>query len=217
MGFSEQRARMVKNLIERGAISSPRVSLAMETVQRHLFVPRELQESAYNDTPLYIGEGQTISAPHMVGMMVEALELKKGHKVLEVGGGSGYHAAVMAEMVRPEGHVYSVERIEVLAARARKNLENAGYADDVTTIVADGSKGLPQFSPFDRICVAAAAPSVPEPLKQQMAEGGRLLVPVGGKWYQDLILVTREENVFSQENLGGCVFVPLVGEYGFSD
>jgi len=217
MSFDEQRSRMVKRLLEHGYISSPEVSLAMESVPRHLFVPQELQVSSYQDSPLYIGEGQTISAPHMVGMMVENLDLKRGHKVLEIGGGSGYHAAVMAEMVRPDGHIYAVERIEALAGRARRNLQNAGYSDLVTLIVADGSKGLPDFAPYDRISVAAAAPSVPEPLKQQLADGGKLLVPVGGRWYQDLILVVRKGDEFMQENLGGCVFVPLVGEYGYRE
>jgi len=217
MSFDEQRSRMVKRLLEHGYVSTPEVSLAMERVPRHLFVPQELQSSSYQDSPLYIGEGQTISAPHMVGMMVENLDLKKGHKVLEIGGGSGYHAAVMAEMIRPAGHVYTVERIEALAARARRNLQDAGYSDIVTVIVADGSKGLPEFAPYDRISVAAAAPSVPEPLKQQLSDGGKLLAPVGGRWYQDLILVVRKGDKFTQENLGGCVFVPLVGEYGYSE
>jgi protein-L-isoaspartate(D-aspartate) O-methyltransferase len=217
MSFEEQRSRLVKRLLEHGYISSPEVSLAMEKVPRHLFVPQELQSSSYQDVPLYIGEGQTISAPHMVGMMVENFDLKKGHKVLEIGGGSGYHAAVMAEMIRPNGHVYTVERIETLAAKARRNLQDAGYSDLVTVIVADGSKGLPDYAPYDRISVAAAAPSVPEPLKRQLADGGKLLVPVGGRWYQDLVFVVRKGNEFTQENLGGCVFVPLVGEYGYKE
>ncbi|MDD1768281.1 MAG: protein-L-isoaspartate(D-aspartate) O-methyltransferase [Methanomassiliicoccales archaeon] len=217
MSFDEQRSRMVKRLLEHGYVSRPEVSLAMETVPRHLFVPQELQANSYQDSPLYIGEGQTISAPHMVGMMVENLDLRRGLKVLEIGGGSGYHAAVMAEMIRPDGHIYSVERIETLAAKARRNLQDAGYSELVTVIIADGSKGLPEFAPYDRISVAAAAPSVPEPLKEQLAEGGKLLVPVGGRWYQDLILVVRKGNEFIQENLGGCVFVPLVGEYGYRE
>jgi protein-L-isoaspartate(D-aspartate) O-methyltransferase len=217
MGFSEQRSRMIKRLLEQGYISTPETSLAMEKVPRHLFVPQELQDSSYQDTPLYIGEGQTISAPHMVGIMIENLDLHKGNKVLEIGSGSGYHAAVMAEMVRPTGHIFSVERIETLAMRARANLENAGYSELVTVIIEDGSNGLPEHSPYDRISVAAAAPSIPEPLKLQLAEGGKLLVPVGGRLYQELMLVVRRDNQFTQENLGGCVFVPLVGDHGYTE
>jgi protein-L-isoaspartate(D-aspartate) O-methyltransferase len=217
MRFNEQRSRMVKRLLEQGYISTPEVSLAMERVPRHLFVPQELQDSSYQDTPLYIGEGQTISAPHMVGIMVENLDLHKGNKVLEIGSGSGYHAAVMAEMVRPTGHIFSVERIETLAMSARANLDNAGYSELVTVIIEDGSNGLPEHSPYDRISVAAAAPSIPEPLKLQLAEGGKLLVPVGGRLYQELMLVVRRGHQFTQENLGGCVFVPLVGEHGYNE
>jgi len=120
-------------------------------------------------------------------------------------------------MVRPTGHIFSVERIETLAMRARANLENAGYSELVTVIIEDGSNGLPEHSPYDRISVAAAAPSIPEPLKLQLAEGGKLLVPVGGRLYQELMLVVRRDNQFTQENLGGCVFVPLVGDHGYTE
>ncbi|MCQ5374987.1 MAG: protein-L-isoaspartate O-methyltransferase [Methanomassiliicoccales archaeon] len=217
MDFDIERKRMIRSLVEKGYLTKPDVIKAMEKVPRHLFVPEGIRRSAYIDTPLSIGEGQTISAPHMVAIMVEALDLRPGMKVLEVGGGSGYHAAVMGEIVRPDGHVYSVERIESLAERAKKNLKEAGYDDIVTIVVGDGSKGLGEFAPFDRICVAAAAPGVPEPLKQQLADDGKLLIPVGGRWYQDLILVERKQNKFLQTNLGGCVFVPLIGEYGYGN
>ncbi|MBC7108258.1 MAG: protein-L-isoaspartate O-methyltransferase [Methanomassiliicoccales archaeon] len=217
MDFDVERKRMIRSLIEKGYLTKPDVIKAMEKVPRHLFVPEGIRRSAYIDTPLSIGEGQTISAPHMVALMVETLDLHPGMKVLEVGGGSGYHAAVMGELVRPDGHVYSVERIESLAERAKRNLKEAGYDDIVTIVVGDGSKGLKEYAPFDRICVAAAAPGVPEPLKQQLADDGKLLVPVGGRWYQDLILVERKQNKYLQMNLGGCVFVPLIGEYGYGD
>jgi protein-L-isoaspartate(D-aspartate) O-methyltransferase len=169
-------------------------------VPRHLFLPPEMCEQAYVDTPLQIGEGQTISAPHMVAIMAEALDLHPGLKVLEVGGGSGYHAAVMAELVRPGGKVFTIERIPLLVEMARKNLEAAGYSEVVEVIEGDGTRGLPEHAPYDRISVAAAAPHVPEPLKDQLSDGGKMLVPVGGSWYP--------------ENLGGCVFVPLIGEHG---
>lgn len=205
---------MVARLRASGYIRTDRVAQAMLTVPRERFLPADLQGQAYTDTPLHIGEGQTISAPHMVAIMAEALDLRPGHRVLEVGGGSGYHAAVMAELVRPGGRVYSVERLPNLAATARSNLEAAGYADQVEMVVADGTLGLPEHAPYDRISVAAASPRVPEPLKEQLAEEGMMLVPVGGLFYQELVLVTRHRGRFSTRNLGGCAFVPLIGEHG---
>ncbi|MCX6652084.1 MAG: protein-L-isoaspartate(D-aspartate) O-methyltransferase [Methanomassiliicoccales archaeon] len=217
MDLREARKRMVRRLLDSGYISGPAVSKAMEAVERHLFLPGELVEQAYLDTPLHIGEGQTISAPHMVGIMVEALDLRAGQRVLEVGGGSGYHAAVMAELIRPGGRVYSMERIESLASSAKKNLQAAGYADVVETVVGDGTKGLPEHAPYDRISIAAASPGIPQPLKEQLVEGGKLLIPVGGRFYQELMLVIRKGSDYQQRNLGGCVFVPLIGEHGFKD
>jgi protein-L-isoaspartate(D-aspartate) O-methyltransferase len=217
MDLREARKRMVRRLLDNGYISGPAVSKAMEAVERHIFLPDELVEQAYLDTPLHIGQGQTISAPHMVGMMVEALDLRPGQRVLEVGGGSGYHAAVMAELIRPGGRVYSMERIESLASSAKKNLQAAGYADVVETVVGDGTRGLPEHAPYDRISIAAASPGIPQPLKEQMEEGGKLLIPVGGRFYQELILVIRKGSDYQQRDLGGCVFVPLIGEHGFKD
>lgn len=187
----------------------------MAKVPREEFVPRGLRDEAYIDTPLPIGSGQTISAPHMVAMMAEALDLRPGQKVLEVGCGSGYHAAVVAELVSPGGHVFSVERLKELADFARDNLERTGYSDRVTVVLSDGSAGLPDEAPFDRIFVACGAPSLPEPLKSQMKDGGLMLVPVGGRMYQDLVKVERRGKSYSTINLGGCVFVPLIGEHGY--
>ncbi|MDD1743312.1 MAG: protein-L-isoaspartate(D-aspartate) O-methyltransferase [Methanomassiliicoccales archaeon] len=217
MSPKDARKLMVRRLMDEGVISSDRVARAMEAVERHLFLPAKLVDEAYIDTPLQIGEGQTISAPHMVAMMAEGLDLKPGLKVLEVGGGSGYHAAVMAELVKPDGRVYSMERIPSLAEGARRNLKAAGYDSMVEVIVGDGTKGLPEHAPFDRISIAAAAPYVPEPLKQQLADEGMMLIPVGGRWYQELTLVVRKGEKFIEKKLGGCVFVPLIGEYGFKD
>ncbi len=217
MSPKEARKLMVRRLIESGYLSSAPVIRAMELVERHLFLPPDMVDQAYLDTPLQIGEGQTISAPHMVAMMAEALDLRSGLKVLEVGGGSGYHAAVMAELVKPDGKVYSMERIPPLAESARRNLKAAGYEKSVEVIVGDGTKGLQERSPFDRISIAAAAPYVPEPLKQQLSENGKMLIPVGGRWYQELMLVLRDGEHFVEKNLGGCVFVPLIGEFGFKD
>ena len=187
---------------------------AMSRVPRELFLPEALQSRAYDDTPLSIGYGQTISAPHMVAIMCDLLDLQPGMTVLEVGGGSGYHAAVMAEMVAPNGWIYSVERKQELVAAAKRNLESAGIKN-VTIIEADGSLGLPEHAPYDRISVAATAPKVPEPLKQQLKVGGKMVLPVG-RDYQELYLVTRK-NGFSIEEKMGVIFVPLIGKEGFKE
>ena len=213
--FEEERNRLVDSLMRRGYITSPRVAEAMRRVPREDFLPDDIRDEAYVDTPLPIGEGQTISAPHMVAIMAEQLDLKPGQKVLEIGAGSGYHAAVCAEIVGREGHVYTIERIDSLARTAESNLKRAGYADIVTVLFADGTKGLPEKSPFDRIFVAAGAPDIPAPLTDQLADGGKLLVPVGGRFYQDLIRVERKGKKLEKESLGGCIFVPLIGEYGY--
>jgi protein-L-isoaspartate(D-aspartate) O-methyltransferase len=191
---------------------SDRVLAAISQVKRELFVPENLLRMAYEDMPLPIGHNQTISAPHMVAIMCELLDIREGMKVLEIGGGCGYHAAVMAVLAGPSGHVYTVERIPELAAQARKNLEASGIKN-VTVIEGDGSAGLPEHAPFDRISVAATAPEVPAPLKEQLKKGGRLAIPVGTT-YQELILVTRD-NGFTTQRQMGVAFVPLIGKYGF--
>ncbi len=187
---------------------------AMARVPRELFLPEALRSRAYDDTPLPIGQNQTISAPHMVAIMCDLLDLQPGLTVLEIGGGSGYHAAVMAAMIGPNGRVYSVERRPELVAMAKRNLEKAGIPN-VTMIEADGSIGLAEHAPYDRISVAATAPKIPEPLKQQLRVGGKMVIPVG-RDYQDLYLVTRK-NGFSVEERMGVIFVPLIGEEGFKE
>jgi len=213
--FSEQRANLVDSLIRKGYVKSAEVADAMQKVPREEFVPDSIRDDAYIDSPMPIGSGQTISAPHMVAIMVEASDLHPGHKVLEVGAGSGYHAAVVAELVAPGGHVFTVERHQDLADFARANLERTGYSQSVTVICGDGSRGLPEHAPYDRIFVACGAPSVPKPLMDQVSDGGSLLVPVGGRFYQDLVRMERNGDEFIRISLGGCVFVPLVGEYGY--
>lgn len=193
---------------------SDRVVEAMSRVPRELFVPEELRPMAYEDRPLPIGHGQTISAPHMVAIMCDLLDLQEGMKVLEVGGGCGYHAAVMAELVGPSGHVYSVERIPELVEVARRNLEKAGYRN-VSMILGDGTLGYGEQAPYDRISVAASAPDIPEPLKEQLRPGGRMVIPVGS-YSQDLLVVTKNHEI-RVERAMGVVFVPLIGEYGFKD
>lgn len=206
---------MVESLKRRGYISTAGVEAAMRRVSREEFLPESLRDDAYVDTPLPIGEGQTISAPHMVAIMAEQLDLGPGMKVLEIGAGSGYHAAVCAEIVGQEGHIYTVERISSLASFAEANLRKTGYAPIVTVIFGDGTRGLPEHAPYDRIFVAAGAPDIPSPLIGQLAEGGKLLVPVGGRFYQDLIRIEKRGAKLKKENLGGCVFVPLIGEHGY--
>jgi len=214
--FTAQRLRLVEGLAARGYITKPEVVEAMKAVRRHLFVPEDRRSYSYADHPLDIGEGQTISAPHMVGIMIEQLDLRVGHRVREVGGGSGYHAAVTAEVVGPKGHVYTVERIASLAERARQNLDRAGYAGCVTVVVGDGSMGLPEHAPYDRIFVACASPGIPPPLFEQLRERGKMLVPVGSGFLgQDLILVEKKDGKMVKKDLGGCVFVPLIGEHGY--
>ncbi len=212
--LEEERNRLVDSLVSRGYVTSKAVEKAMRRVPREEFLPRDMKDEAYVDSPLPIGEGQTISAPHMVAIMAEQLDLSPGLKVLEIGAGSGYHAAVCAEVVAPDGHIYTIERISSLATFAEDNLKRTGYGDLVTVIFGDGTKGLPDKAPFDRIFVAAGAPDVPAPLTDQLADGGKMLVPVGGRYYQDLIKVERKGKKLTKENMGGCVFVPLIGEYG---
>jgi protein-L-isoaspartate(D-aspartate) O-methyltransferase len=212
--FEEERIRLVEGLRRRGYITSDEVEAAMKRVPRENFVPPNLVDEAYIDTPLPIGEGQTISAPHMVAIMIQRLDLAPGMKVLEIGAGSGYHAAVCAEMVAPDGHVFTVERILTLVKFAEDNLKKSGYSNLVTVVYADGTKGLPEHAPYDRVFVAAGAPDIPQPLVDQLADGGKMLVPVGGRFYQDLMKVERKGKRILKENLGGCVFVPLIGEHG---
>lgn len=191
-----------------------RVINAMAKVPRERFVPPPLRSNAYEDIPLPIGYGQTISAPHMVAIMCELLDLKEGLKVLDIGSGSGYHAAVMAELVGPQGHVYSVERLTELADQAKKNLKEAGISN-VTVVVGDGSQGLAEYAPYDRINVAATAPKVPELLIKQLKPEGKMAIPVGSG-FQNLLLVTRKNGYVIEEKLP-VAFVPLIGKDGFKE
>lgn len=218
MGLEEERKKLVDKLVREGILKSEAVIEAFLKVPREEFVPRHLRRLAYADTPLPIGYGQTISAPHMVAIMTEALAPRRGHKVLEVGTGSGYQAAILAEIVGDEGHVWTIERIPALAKFARENLRRASYAKRVTVIIGDGSKGYPGAMPYDRIIVTAAAPDVPEPLIEQLAPGGRLVIPVGDSFVQRLLVVEKHPDGSVEKRWGTyCVFVPLIGEYGFKE
>jgi protein-L-isoaspartate(D-aspartate) O-methyltransferase len=216
MDAAARRREMVRTLVETGTVRDPRLAAALDAVPRHLFVPPEQQDDAYLDAPLAIGAGQTISAPHMVAIMAEALNVQPGHRVLEVGAGSGYHAAVLAKLASPGGWVLSTERIEALAQAARANIARLEESLPVDVRVADGSAGFLDLAPYDRISVAAAAPLVPPPLVEQLAPGGWLVVPVGQPDSQFLLRLRKDAaGSVTTENLGGCRFVPLVGAYGW--
>ena len=221
--MSQQWKDLIRKLIRNGVLCSPNVIEALQRVPREPFLPENVKASAASDCPLPIGSGQTASAPHMVSIMDEALELEVGHKVLEVGGGSGWHASTIAEIVASSdapkerwGHVYTIERIAELAAFANQNIIKTGYGDRVTVIHQDGTVGYPEESPYDRILVAAAGPTVPKPLINQLKDGGVLLVPVGGaQYYQTLVRIRKKDGKIVEENLGGVAFVPLIGKHGF--
>lgn len=209
-GFARQRERMVIETIERRGVSGEDVLNAMRAVPRHLFVPEAEQTRAYGDYPLPIGYGQTISQPYIVALMTELLELEEGSKVLEIGTGSGYQAAVLAHI--PSIEVYTIEIIPELAESAHERLENLGYAH-VHCKQADGYFGWPEHAPFDAIIVTAAPDHVPQPLADQLAEGGRMVIPVGPPGgYQTLWkFVKQPDGELQAFNMGGVAFVPFTG------
>ena len=211
MNYSEERNAMVEYQLKKRGIKDPMILQAMRTVPRHHFVPYRETGRAYIDGPLSIGSGQTISQPYMVAVMAEALKLGGGEKVLEVGTGSGYQAAVLSGIA---GEVYTIERHAQLADSAKELLQNLGY-ENIRVSTGDGTLGLPDMAPFDAIIVTAGAPRVPESLKAQLKPGGRLVIPVGERWMQSLLRITREREGYREENLLGCVFVPLIGEEGW--
>lgn len=211
MNFARARARMVESqLVERG-ISDLRVLAAMSKVERHRFVAEALQERAYDDKALPIGERQTISQPYMVGLMTQILELRGGERVLEIGTGCGYQTAVLAELVAT---VYTIERIAPLAAAARATLEACGYAN-VVSRVGDGTLGWSEEGPFDAILITAGTPQVPRPLVTQLCEGGSLVFPIGEEELQTLVRIRKQAEGLHEEYFGDCRFVKLVGRYGW--
>ncbi len=210
--FTKERERMVEFQIRTRGIRDERVLAAMRKVPRHLFVPEGLEQSSYEDRPLPIGEEQTISQPYIVAVMTENLELRPESRVLEIGAGSGYQAALLAELA---GSVTSVERIESLADRARENLARAGITS-VRIVIGDGTEGYPPGAPYDAIIITAASPAVPQPLIDQLAEGGRLVAPIGPRDCQDLVKLVKHEGWVETTSLGGDCFVPLIGVFGWS-
>lgn len=207
--FSRERAEMVERQLRRRGISNERVLAAMTLVPREEFVPPGLAARAYEDGPLPIGYGQTISQPYMVALMTQLLDPHEGSRVLEVGCGSGYQAAVLAAL---GAEVFSVERVPELARQAAERLERLGYP--VRVRVGDGTLGWPEEAPFDGIIVTAGAPEVPPSLLAQLADGGRLVIPVGPGAVQELVVVTRRGDEFERRGVCSCMFVPLVGKEG---
>lgn len=210
-GFLKERERMVEEQLVRRGIRDPGVLAAMRKVPRHRFVDEALWDRAYGDHPLLIGEGQTISQPYMVGLMTQLLQLTGAEKVLEVGTGSGYQTAVLAELSR---QVCSVERLPSLVTRALRVLQEEGYTT-VRIRAANGTEGWPDEAPFDRILVTAGTPSIPPPLLEQLAEPGRMVVPVGSLDAQTLTVVERVNGETRVSTEAGCVFVKLIGKHAW--
>ncbi|UCF71445.1 MAG: protein-L-isoaspartate(D-aspartate) O-methyltransferase [candidate division WOR-3 bacterium] len=211
--WRHERERMVKGQIIARGVKDERVLDAMRCVPRHLFVDKIYEHQAYNDYPLSVGHGQTISQPYMVAVMTELLELKSGDTVLEIGTGSGYQTAILALLCKM---VYSIERLSALKERAREQLDKLGFSN-VAYMTGDGSLGWPQYSPFDGIIVTAGAPEVPNALIEQLAEKGRLVIPVGTEFFQTLNLVTKQKGRIFRKELFECTFVPLVGKQGWKE
>ncbi|WP_038055604.1 protein-L-isoaspartate(D-aspartate) O-methyltransferase [Thermodesulfobacterium hydrogeniphilum] len=207
------RQRMVENQIKARGIKDERVLKAMLKVPRHLFVEEALRDQAYGDFPLPIGEGQTISQPYIVALMTEALELKGNERVLEIGTGSGYQTAILAELAL---WVYTIEKYPKILERAKKILTKLGYKN-ITFRLGDGSLGWPEAAPFDAIIVTAAAPQIPQPFIDQLAEGGRIVIPVGDEFSQVLMKGIKKGGILHTQTIEAVRFVKLVGAYGFKE
>ncbi|MQY76333.1 MAG: protein-L-isoaspartate(D-aspartate) O-methyltransferase [Spirochaeta sp.] len=213
-----EREKEVEFLIERelkpDGIIDERVLAALYKVKREKFITESLRDRAYGNYPLPIGEGQTISQPYIIGLMTQALEIKSSDKILEIGTGSGYQAAILAEL---SSVVYTVERIETLSLKARTNLYSQGY-NNVIIILGDGTAGLSEYAPYDKIMVTAASPGIPDSLMSQLKNGGKMAIPVGSRFVQDLQLVEKALNGrIYKSSLCGCRFVPLIGKEGWDD
>ncbi|MBI5050984.1 MAG: protein-L-isoaspartate(D-aspartate) O-methyltransferase [Nitrospirae bacterium] len=213
MAFELERKLMVEQQLKSRGIKDKSVLTAMENVERHLFIGEHMRERAYDDCALPIGEGQTISQPYMVAIMTELLELKGNEKVLEIGTGSGYQSAILSRLA---SEVYTIERIKPLALKAEDLFKKLGYAN-IRVVISDGTLGLPEQAPFDGIIVTAAAPEIPETLARQLKIGGRLVIPVGSRYSQILYQVKNTPSGISTSMSTYCVFVPLIGEYGWGE
>lgn len=211
-GYESLRADMVATQLEARGITDRRVLDAMLEVPRHEFVPASMRDLAYTDQALAIGHGQTISQPYMVALMCQLLDVEPSHRILEVGAGSGYQAAILGRL---GSEVYAMELVPALVETAARTVERLGYTN-VHIVSGDGTLGLPDKAPFGRIIVAAAAPEVPRPLIEQLSMGGRLVAPVGDRFLQKLVILTRTADGLQSRDSIGCVFVPLLGRHGWS-
>ncbi|MCX8069396.1 MAG: protein-L-isoaspartate(D-aspartate) O-methyltransferase [Thermodesulfovibrionales bacterium] len=211
--FEQKRRQMVETQIIARGITDPKVINAMLTIPRHLFVSESFRINAYSDMALPTSDGQTISQPYMVAVMSELLELNSECKVLEIGTGSGYQTAILATIAQK---VYTIEKLANLSERARVILSSLGY-NNIHFIVGDGTKGYSEGAPYDRILVTAGAPDVPLPLKEQLKDKGILIAPVGSRYSQQLIKIIKKGDTFISQYSTGCVFVPLLGEYGWKE
>ena len=213
MDYAALRKRMVEEqLIPRG-ISDKRVLETFHNTKRHKFVPGESQSSSYGDFPIPVGEGQTISQPYMVALMTECLGLKGNEKILEIGTGSGYQTAVLAQLGR---EVYTIERFETLSKKAQNTLELEGYRN-IFFKIGDGTLGWPEYAPYDRIMVTAAGRNLPLPLIEQLEDGGKIVIPLGESFSQMLTLIEKNGSELKAKNICSCVFVPLVGKFGWKN
>jgi protein-L-isoaspartate(D-aspartate) O-methyltransferase len=212
MEDQERRRRMIESQIAARDVKDARVLTALEAIPRELFVPEDLRQNAYDDRALPIEDSQTISQPYIVAIMTELLRAEPDHRVLEIGTGSGYQTAILSKLSR---QVFSIERHANLAASARLRLDMLGITN-VDIRVGDGTLGLAEEAPFDRVLVTAGAPTVPEALTAQLADSGRLVIPVGPPGYQHLTVVSRATGRYIQEEHDACVFVPLIGEHGWA-
>jgi protein-L-isoaspartate(D-aspartate) O-methyltransferase len=210
---ADERSRMVEHQIRARGITNPRLLSAMAEIPRHIFIPPPYNASAYTDAPLPIGNGQTISQPYIVALMTELLNPKPGDHILEIGAGSGYQAAVLSLLVR---QVTTIERIPAVAALAKKNLADIGRKN-ISIIIGDGTRGYPQNAPYEGIIITAATPEIPQPLVDQLGDGGILVAPVGERVSQELMTLKKSGDGMTRSSHGGVRFVPLIGEYGWAD
>lgn len=211
--YKKLREWMVETQIVERGIKDKRVIDVMKKIPRHLFVPEDIMDNAYDDRALPIGHGQTISQPYIVALMTELLELNGDEKVLEIGTGSGYQAAVLAELTK---EVHTIERIQILAEEAKKKFEKLGYKN-ITVYIKDGTEGLPEEAPFDRIIITAATPEIPEPLILQLKEGGIIVAPVGERYGQYMLKAEKKGSELEKHYLIPVAFVPLIGKYGWKE
>jgi protein-L-isoaspartate(D-aspartate) O-methyltransferase len=216
--YEKEREEMVERLVKWGYLTKREIIAAFKRVPRHEFMPENIRGYAHADQPLPIGQGQTISAPSMIAIMLESLDLKKGQKVLEIGAGSGYNAALIAEIVGDEEEFFTIERVSELVEFGRNNLKKTGYGR-VKVIVGDGTCGYGKEAPYDRILVTACAPELPKPLVEQLKIGGKLGAPVGQHYMFQTWTVAekRSEKEINVREFGGCSFVPLLGKYGWKE